>query len=135
MKGLLSLFLTAIFIVGCTVTTTKTKAPLFNIPTEQIQKNLNQLVSCQSINVDGKEVNTNGKIESELEIDIINGKDIPTNDDQMISMGKLIASDLKKSLRDQNQYNTYKVLFVKAQTDGGVTQRSWRGKVFKSEEL
>jgi hypothetical protein len=41
----------------------------------------------------------------------------------------------KKSLKDQNQYNTYKVLFVKKQTDGGMTQRSWRGKVFKSGEL
>jgi hypothetical protein len=53
----------------------------------------------------------------------------------MISLGKLIASDLKKSLKNPNQYNTYKVLFVKKQTDGGVTQRTWRGNVFKAGEL
>lgn len=122
-------------IASCTMTTTKTKAPVFSIETEQLQKDLNQLVSCENINLDGKEVSTNGKINSELEVDIVNGKDIPSDDDQMISLGKLIASDLKKSLKDPNQYNTYKVLFIKKHTDSGVTQRTWRGKIFKSEEL
>ena len=117
------------------MTTTKTKPPVFGIPTEQLQKDLNQLVSCEDVNLDGKEVKTNGKIDSELEIDIVNGQNIPADDDQMISLGKSIASELKKSLKDQNQYNNYKVLFVKKQTDGGVSQRSWRGKIFKSEEL
>ena len=85
---------------------------MFGITNEQLQKELNQLVSCENINLDGKETKTNGVINSELEIDIVNGKDIPADDDQMISLGKLIASDLKRSLKDQTQYNTYKVLFV-----------------------
>ena len=135
LKRPLSIFLTIIFIAGCTMTTTKTKPPVFRIPTEQLQKYLNQLVSCEDVNLDGKEVKTDGKIDSELEIDIINGKDIPSDDDQMISLGRSIASDLKKSLKDQNQYNSYKVLFIKKQTDGGVTQRTWKGKVFSTEEL
>ena len=131
----LAILLTATCIASCTMTTTTAKNPVFSVTNEQLQKELNQLVSCENINLDGKETKTNGVINSELEIDIVNGKDIPADDDQMISLGKLIASDLKRSLKDQTQYNTYKVLFVKKQTDGEMTQRSWRGKVFKSDEL
>jgi hypothetical protein len=134
-KKLMAILITAAIIAGCTMTTTKTKAPVFSITTEQLQKDLNKLVSCENVNLDGKETNTNGQISSELEVDIINGKGIPADDDQMISLGRSIASDLKKSLKDPNQYSSYKVLFVKKQTDGSMTQRSWRGKVFKSEEL
>lgn len=134
-KRFLATISAVVFIASCTMTTTRAKPPLFSIPTEQVQRDLNQLVSCENVNLDGMEVTTDGKTDSELEIDIINGKDIPADDDQMISLGKSIASDLKRSLKDQNQYNSYKVLFVKKQTDGGVTQRSWRGKVFNTGEL
>src|ERR1051326_7082401 len=103
LKRYLSTFFIITFIGGCTMTTTKTKPPVFGIPTEQLQKDLNQLVSCEDVNLDGKEVKTNGKIDSELEIDIVNGQNIPADDDQMISLGKSIASELKKSLKDQNQ--------------------------------
>ncbi len=134
-KRSLAIIFSAAFSASCTMTTTTTKSRVFRITTEQLQKDLKQLVSCEDVNLNGKEISTNGKTKSELEIDIINSRDIPVDDDQMIFLGKLIASDLKKSLKDQNQYDSYKVLFVKKQTDGGVTQRSWKGKVFNADEL
>src|SRR5437762_3423121 len=112
-KTCLTIFCAATSITSCTLTTTKTKNPVFNVTTDQVQNDLNKLVSCESINLDGREINKNGKANSELEIDIINGQNIPGDESQMISLGKLIASDIKRSLKDQKQYNTYNVLFVK----------------------
>lgn len=85
--------------------------------------------------MDGKEISTNGKTNAELEIDIVNGRDIPTGESEMTSLAKTIASDLKNSLKDRAEYNTYKVLFVTRYRDGGVTRKNWKGQVFKSGEL
>ena len=53
----------------------------------------------------------------------------------MIDLGKQIAIEIKQSLQDKNEYNTYKVLFITKKENDGVTQRTWKGKIFKSEEL
>ena len=73
-KRLLAITFTATFIAGCTMTTTKTKVPVFSVTTEQLQRDLNQLVSCENINLDGKETTAAGQVNSELEVDVINGK-------------------------------------------------------------
>jgi len=125
----------SVFIIGCTTTTTKTKNPTFSKSTDSLQVDLNKLVSCQGINLDGKEITTNGKATTELEIDITNGQNIPADENQMTSLGKQIASEIKEALQDKAQYQTYKVLFITRTENAGVTSRTWKGKVFKSEEL
>ena len=85
--------------------------------------------------LDGKEITSNEKVSSELEIDITNGQNIPTDEKQMNDLGKQIAVVVKQALQDKSEYNTYNVLFVTKKEDAGVTQRTWKGKVFKSEEL
>jgi hypothetical protein len=70
-----------------------------------------------------------------LEIDIINGKDIPNGDDQMVALGKLIASSVKHALLDTGEYDSYKVLFMTVTENAGSTQRTWKGKIFSSNEL
>ena len=125
----------AIFLVNCTFTTTRTKNPVFKITTDQLQRDLNHLVSCENMDVDGREISTNGKTKSELEIDIVNGRDIPGNQNEMISLGKSIASDLKKSLKDQGEYGTYKVRFVTKETNDGITRTNWNEIAFQAEEL
>jgi hypothetical protein len=96
---------------------------------------LHKIVQCENIGVYGREITTNGKSSSELEISIINGKNIPADDTEMKALGKTIATDIKKSLKDQNEYNEYTVLFVTQVKDGVETKRTWRGNNFKSEEL
>jgi hypothetical protein len=127
--------LIALLIVSCTTTTTKTKNPIFNRSTDSLQVDLNKLVSCEGINLDGKEITTNGKLSSELEIDITNGRNIPTNENQMNYLGKQIAILIKNALQDKNEYNTYKVLFIEKKENGGVARRTWKGKIFNSQEL
>jgi hypothetical protein len=130
-----TVIITTMLVAGCTITTTKTKNPAFSKSTDALQSELNKLVSCENINLDGKEITTNGKSSSELEIDITNGQNIPADENQMNDLGRQIAIIIKSSLQDKNEYDTYKVLFVVKKGDGDVTQRTWKGKIFKSVEL
>ncbi len=134
-KALSFVTLATLIVVGCTTTTTKTKNPVFSISTDSLQVDLNKLVSCQGINLDGKEITTNGKITTELEIDITNGQNIPADENQMNALGKQIATEIKEALQDKTEYQTYKVLFITKTESAGVTSRTWKGKIFKSEEL
>jgi len=135
MPKVLSLVTAITLIVSCTTTTTKTKNPVFSKPTNSLQVDLNKLVSCEGINLDGKEINTDGKINTELEIDITNGQNIPTDENQMNDLGKRIAVEIKEALQDKAEYQTYKVLFITKTESAGVTSRTWKGKIFKAEEL
>ena len=128
------LFVTTI-IFSCTLRTTKMKNPIFGKNEDSLQKTLYAIVAFEGIELNGKEINSNGKINSGLEVDIINAQNITNNKDQVIALGKLIASTIKKALKDQNEYDDYTVLFVTKVTNDGVTQKSWEGKMFKSEEL
>ncbi|MEO8711102.1 MAG: hypothetical protein ABI405_03210 [Parafilimonas sp.] len=127
--------LVTLIIVSCTMTATKTKNPLFSKSTDSLQVDLNKIVSCEGINLDGKEITSNEKVSSELEIDITNGQNIPTDENQMNDLGKQIAVIVKQALQDKSEYNSYKVLFVTKKEVAGVAHRTWKGKIFKSEEL
>jgi hypothetical protein len=96
---------------------------------------LSKLVLCEGINLDGKEINNNGKINSELKIDITNWKNIPAVETKMNALGKQIAKEIKEALQDKSEYQTYKVLFIKKTENAGVTSRNWKGKVFNYNEL
>jgi hypothetical protein len=131
-----SFLLFSLLIFGsCTLTTTKQKDPLFSESPDSLRSELNQLVVCQNFNVDGKEIMTERKTSSVLEIDVVNGRGIPPNEDQMAALGKRIAAKIKEALQDKNEYNAYKVLFVAVRENGSVTQRKWRGKIFQSNDL
>jgi hypothetical protein len=121
--------------VACTTTITRTKDPVFHSGMDSIQIDLAKMVTYENINLNGKEISTNGKVATELEVDILNGKGIPADDNEMKKLGKSIAAELKKALKDKNEYDTYKVLFVTRETSGGVIRRTWKGSAFKSEEL
>lgn len=121
--------------LACTSTITKTKSPVFASPIDSLQARLNGLIACEHINLLGKEVTTNGKPSTQLEIDILNGKDIPEDDDRMKILAHSLAFKVKEALKDKNEYDNYTVLFVKVESSSSVTKRSWKGNTFKSAEL
>ena len=123
------------FSASCTTTVTKSKDPAFSKENKTIQEDLKKIVTCQHINLTGKEVTSEGKTTSEIEISIINGKNIPNDNTQLRSLGKAIASDIKKSLKDQNEYSKYRVLFVTVVKDGALTKKDWKSDEFASDEL
>ncbi|HVY76695.1 MAG TPA: hypothetical protein VG890_17825 [Puia sp.] len=127
--------LTTMLAISCTISTTMPKSPVFSKSTDSLQADLNKIISYQSIHLDGKQTTTNGKKTAELEIDITNGQNIPTDENQMNALGKQIAAKIKAALQDNTEYSSYKVLFITKTENASVTNRTWKGKIFKSEEL
>jgi|SRR5580658_9795510 hypothetical protein len=123
------------FVFSCTTTIRKFKPPGYAIAPDSLQAQINRIVSCQTIHLDGAEIITNGKSSSELEIDIINGNGVPGDSSQMKTLGHAIAADVKKALQESDEYDTYRVLFVKVESVEGMVKRTWRGNTFRSSEL
>ena len=136
LKKLKPLFLIycAAFLASCTMTSTKTKDPVFN-DMVKTQKELTKIVTAEDINLNGKETTTNKKVTSELEINITNGQNIPATEDERKALGKSIATLIKNNLKDKNEFDTFQVLFITKVESGGVTKRNWVGNVFNSSEL
>src|SRR5580658_3225571 len=112
-KKSLALFLVFFaLLVGCTTTIKKRKDPVFNVSTDSLNAGLVNLVTCEHITLDGEDINTNGKDSSELEIDIINGKDIPKDNDSLKALGRPIALLIKDALKDRSEYDRFSVYFV-----------------------
>ena len=120
---------------SCTFTSTKSKTPNFKVESTKMLENLKTLVTCENVNVNGTEKKTNDQVSSELEIRIINGSNIPSDDNKLKSLGKSIDSLFKQELSNVNDFNTFKVFFVIKQSNGAVTSSSYKGFTFKSEEL
>lgn len=119
---------------GCTFTTTMEKRPLFAGTSDSLQAHLNQLVKCEKFSLIGTEKTTNGKKKDGLEIDVINGTDVPEGD-KMIGLARSIGLEVKNALKDTAEYDQYQILFVKVKVNGATTSRSWIGKEFKSADL
>jgi len=126
---------TSLLFVSCSITSTKEKRPIFSKTDDTLQESLSKIVKSEKINLDGTEIFENGKVRSVLEIDIINGIDIPINENEMNNLGKKVAVFFKDALKDKNEYDAYKVLFVTKKVNGSVEDRTSEGKIFSSGEL
>lgn len=130
------MYLLLLPVLSCTMTTTTRIDPDFRLSIDSLQTQLNGIVTCENINLVGTGISTNGKNPtSELEIAIKNGKNIPDDPDQNETLAKQIAIVVKSALNNQNQFDRYKVLFVVEKGEGSISKRTWKGKVFTSNEL
>lgn len=129
-----SLICIIFLIASCTLTTTKTKTPVFR-DAEKVKNDLTVLVKAENINLAGKEVSVNKRVTSELEVNVTNGQNIPTGSEERKALGRSIAITIKSNLQDPGEYDKYTVLFVTKQVSNGVTTRKWIGDVFNSKEL
>lgn len=134
-KTKLLLFVSAVILmVSCTITTTKTKDPVFT-DMSKVQNEMVTLVRAENIHISGKEITTKKKITSELEVVVTNGNSIPASDEERKALGKSIATSIKRNLKDPNEFEKYTVLFVTKVENGAVTKRSSVGDVFSSTDL
>lgn len=122
----------SIFIAGCTYT--KPKDPIFN-NLNKFKYEFGSLIQAKKINIYGKEITTGSDSTSELEIDIINGKNIPTTEGERKSLGKSLAKVVKNNLKNSKQFETYKVKFEKQSESSGVTVERYTSFSFKLGEL
>jgi hypothetical protein len=124
---------------SCTYTSTKSKATNFKIENAKVVENLKALVTFEKVNVNGTETKTKAQekeqVSTNLEISIINGSNIPSDDVKIKSLAKSIASQFKQELSDTTDFKTFNVVFVANQSNGIVTTNNYTSFTFKSEEL
>ena len=125
----------ALLIQACTFTSTTEKQPVFIIAADSVAAALNHLATCENFNVNGFEVTTNGQKQTIMEIDVINGKNIPVDDAEMNALAKKIALQVKQFLADRNAYKSYRVSFIQQKESNGFTKSESHNMVFTNEEL
>jgi hypothetical protein len=135
LQSIVVLLSTMLLLLSCTVSTTKTKDPVFTVSPDSISLSLKSLIVAKEVNLSGTETKTNGKITSELTVRLINSINAPEDETQRTEIGKQVAKLLKQALKNPGDYTTYKVLFVTQETDGAVTRSSYTGHIYKSDDL
>ena len=123
------------FIVGCTFTSTNTKNPVFNKNVATLESGLKDIIICDNFDVNGIETKTNDEISSSLEIKVVNGLNIPSNDEGRKILARSIGFYIKSSLKDKDGYDTYKVIFITKKGNDLVQTNILVDQEFKSEEL
>jgi len=118
-------------LLGCTYT--QTFQPQFNDNQTAIVDSINAKYSFENIN--GKKTSGSGGNHSTLTVKFINGKNIPTNDDSVTVITKALALQIKKTLKDPQQFDSYTILFVTRTVDGSTTTEKNFGHEFKATEL
>jgi hypothetical protein len=96
---------------------------------------LSRVVRFEHINLSGKEITSQSKTNSELEIDVINPANTPVDESGTIVICKELASVIKQTLLDKHEFDDYLVLLVNQKTNGNEVTGDWKGHKFKSEDL
>ena len=138
-KKLTPLFLlticTSLLLVQCTVYTTKEKDPVFNRDSKSIFYDITGVIGAAEVNVTGTETKTDGKTASELRISLINPKQLPTDTSEISQIGNEIATIIKRSLKNDDAFNSYKVLFINRHTDGAITKSTSVSRNYEYENI
>jgi len=125
----------AISSINCTSTIVKRKDPVLSSGLNAVSSGLKGIIVSEHINLYGKELFTNGKSKSVFEIEIKNGQNIQEDEKGIEALGRTIASFLKKSLKDPNEYDSYEVIFSKKTAEGVATRTHWKSMYFDSKDL
>ena len=100
-----------LLLFSCNYSTTMPKEPSFSKDNATVAGELRNIVSSEHINISGSKITTNGSsTSSQLIVEFINYAD--TKDDQN-ELSKKVAAQLKQDLKDPNEFDSYKVCFVK----------------------
>ena len=79
---------------------------------DSISKDINTIVLTPEAKIGGKQISSNGKIKTEMTINLINSKNLPNETSEQNTLGQNIAALLKHALKDQNAFTDYKVIFT-----------------------
>ena len=123
------------FLAGCTTSIVKPKKIEYDSNTTIAEDSLRKLVTCENVDINGKETSRNGKVSAEVQIRIINGKNLPADEMELKGLGKAIASLFKHFITNSNEFDSYQVLFVDQKVNGGATESDYKGWSYKASEL
>lgn len=130
----------AILLASCTITNSKPKDPEF-VDINRVHNELSSLVDAENIDLNGAEVRTkkmltlDKALTSELDVRIRNGKNIPEKAADKKALGKAVAKLVRRNLKDSNQFDIYRILFVTEVVDGNVIKRFSVDYAFSSSDL
>ncbi|MEI6820820.1 MAG: hypothetical protein WCL51_02715 [Bacteroidota bacterium] len=124
------------FCTSCTRTKPLSEIPTFNISNDSLQLTLNSIITAEHINICGYEKKSLSSTTIFLQIDILNGNNIPSGNNEQQVLSKKIASFFKHALKNQNAYAEYRIKYAKKLKDNSlVTLNSYQSFKFKSDEL
>lgn len=110
LKHALCIFAISFLLIGCTTTRTESFAPEFAVDNATIATQLQSMVSCEHINLNGVKTTVNDKdISYKLVVELLNPKDAGDRNE----LSKKIAAQLRQDLKDPGFFNSYKVCFTK----------------------
>lgn len=135
-RTLQSLFLSGIILLqSCQFTTTMPNDPEFKDHNDAVTNYLVSNTNCNDIRIEGSRINSTdeGK-RSELTIKLNYSTEVP-DEAKRQKIAFDVARQLKQSLKNANQFDAFRVSFVRVQKDGLVTTTKTQSILFASVEL
>jgi hypothetical protein len=130
------IFFVAAFLFGCTYTS-HTQIPVELLANDDsMGSRILTLVKCEHISTNGIETKVNGKhSDNQLLIEIMNPINLPNSQDSLDMLTLKIAQLIKPNLKNEDLFDTFKIMFVSKSTDGMTTTTKSTGHIWKKSEI
>ena len=119
----------------CSCSYTQTYTPQFNEKQSAVLDSINSKYSFEDVAVIGKKTSGSGGDHSVLIIRFVNGKNLPAEDDKMIALSKWLAKQVKSTLKNPKEIESYTVIFETKTVDGNTATTHSSGHEFKRGEI
>ena len=90
--------------------------PEFTVTKDSIHSAVKTIVKAKGIYIEAHKTPVDETIYLSLSVQLINAEHIPSSEDSIIKIQKKVATKIKSFLKDQLQFDEYKVIFVKRDT-------------------
>jgi hypothetical protein len=131
----LKLFAVAAFLWICSCNYAQTYTPEFNGKQAAVLDSINSKYSFEDVEIRGKKTSGTSGDHSILVIRFVNGKNLPTDDDKIVALAKQLAQQVKSTLKNPKEIESYTVYFDTKTVDGSTTTTHTSGREFKPGEI
>src|SRR5689334_10447326 len=107
---------TCLFLISCTITTTRSKKMEMNKSADSLGALLSQFIRCENVSVDGFEKTENGKTTNLVSIVVLNGNE-PADYKQKQALGMAVARVVRSSMTNASDFSIFEVNFLHQQKD------------------
>jgi len=118
---------------GCTFT--QSYQPGFNSKKAAVLDSIKGKYGFEDVKFQAKKVSKDGETHASLTVKFINGKSIPADTAQITAIEKILGSQIKSIIKNQKEFDSYIILLDKMTVKGDVTNETYTGYEFKSNQL
>lgn len=119
----------------CSCQFTQTYNPDFNNTQKDVLTRIKTNYGFTDIKFQGKKQSGSSGQHSILTVKLINGKNIPTDTPKMTALLTQLGTQIKSTLKNPKEFDTYVIVFDTIVVNGDVTNENYTGHEFKAEEL